>query len=310
MTVGVIGAGQWGRNLVQTFHTLGHLAGVAEINLERRNDLAVRYPGVPVYTDYRDLLKADFPAVVIATPASTHYLLAREALEMGKDVFVEKPFTLCGVEAGELAALARRHSRILMVGHLLIYQPAVQWIKQYLDMGSLGKLSVFSFERLKLGRVRRSENVLWSLGVHDVAVLLFLVGAKPLSVKAAGQCILQGGIEDECYVHLCFSGNITAHLHVSWLWPEQRRRLTIIGSEAMLTYDELTQEITLHKKGVTAGLENRDEGGEVIRWSKEEPLALECAHFLECVATRQKPLTDGEGALEVLKVLEQVGHSL
>ncbi|MEW6273920.1 MAG: Gfo/Idh/MocA family oxidoreductase [Bacillota bacterium] len=310
MKVGVIGAGNWGKNLVHAFYRLGELAAVAEVNTDIRQRLSAEYPGVSLYEDYRDLLAKDVPAVAIATPAHTHYRIAREALLAGRDVFVEKPLALSKAEAEELVEIAEKQNRILMAGHLLLYQPAIRWIKEYIEYGPIGRVAFLTQERLKLGRVRAVENVLWSFGVHDIAVLLYLVGQKPQEVRAAGQRFLQGKIEDDVYVHLRFAGGVQAHLHVSWLWPETRRRLTITGSEAMLTYDELAGQVILHKKRVAPDLQHHDEGSEVVFQGSEEPLLLECRHFLECMERRINPLSDGKSAVEVIEVLEAAGGQL
>ncbi|MGB9885729.1 MAG: Gfo/Idh/MocA family protein [Moorellales bacterium] len=308
--VGVIGAGAWGANLVRTFFNLGALAGVAETDPAIREKLASQYPGVPLFPDHAALLKAEIPAVAVATPAATHYRLAKEALLAGRDVFVEKPLALSLAEARELVELAQSRGRILMAGHLLLYQPAVRWIKNFLSSGGLGRPAYLVQERLKLGRVRAVENVLWSFGVHDVAVLLYLVGEAPRRVLAVGRRFLQPGVEDEVHLHLEFESGVQAHLHVSWLWPENRRRLTIVGSEAMLTYDELTQEVTLHRKKVGPDQAAEDRGQEVVFRGEGEPLLLECRHFLECVETRRQPLSDGQSALAVVEVLERAQKQL
>lgn len=310
MSVGVIGAGNWGKNLVHTFYRLGELSGVAEINPNTREELAQAYPGIPIYDDYRRLLESDIPAVAIATPAPTHYTLAREALAAGKDVFVEKPMALSKAEAQELVETAEKQSRILMAGHLLLYQPAIRRIKEYIESGALGRIAFLAQERLKFGRVRAVENVLWSFGVHDLAVLLYLVGQKPEEIKTTGQRFLQEKVEDDVYVHLRFPDGVQAHLHVSWLWPETRRSLTIAGSEGMLTYDELERQVILHKKRVTSVLKHHDEGSEVVFQGSEEPLLLECRHFLECLAKRRTPLSCGRSAVEVIEILEAIEKQL
>ncbi|MBC7345661.1 MAG: Gfo/Idh/MocA family oxidoreductase, partial [Clostridia bacterium] len=199
---------------------------------------------------------------------------------------------LSKAEAQELVEIAEKQNRVLMAGHLLLYQPAIRWIKEYIQSGALGRVAFLAQERLKFGRVRAVENVLWSFGIHDIAVLLYLVGQKPEEVKAAGQGFLQERIEDDVYVHLRFLGGVQAHLHVSWLWPQPRRSLTIVGSEGMLTYDELEQKVILHNKRVGPGLQHHDGGGEVVFQASEEPLLLECHHFLECVERRTIPLSD------------------
>ena len=312
-TVAVIGAGRWGRNLVKNFHALGALGAIAETDPVLRATLAREYPTIPIYDGYSDILNGknhEIPAVVIATPVATHYALAKEAILAGKDVFVEKPMALSAEEAEDLERLAAQKDRILMVGHLLLYQPAIRFIKSYLDAGKLGAIYSLHQERLNLGRVRTVENALWSLGVHDVAVLLHLVGDKPSEVTAVGHRVLQPEIEDEVYLHLSFPGGVKAHLHVSWLWPEKTRRLVVVGSDGMLVYDELTQNVTLYRKTINPDLTNHDEGSEVIFKGGEEPLTLECRHFLDCVATRRKPISDGSNGVEVVRVLERATRAL
>lgn len=308
--VAVLGAGQWGANLIRTFHDLGVLAAIVEVDEERRRRVQAQFPDVDVFADADAIWDSSLPAVVIATPAATHYELARKALLAGKDVFVEKPLTLSAADAADLVDLARRHARILMVGHLLLHQPAIRWLKEQLGRGLVGRVLSLHQERLNLGRVRSVENVLWSFGVHDVALLLHLVDESPHEVKATGQRALQKGIEDDVYLHMRFPSGVEGHLHASWLWPEKRRRLTIIGSEAMVTYDELTQTVTLHHKRVNHDLKHVDEGSEVVFRGSEETLRLECAHFLECVRTRQTPISDGQSGLEVIRILEAAQHQL
>jgi len=295
---------------VRTLRNLDALGAVAETSSDLRAKLGADYPGLLVYDDYRSLLAADLQAVAIATPVATHYTVARAALLAGKDVFIEKPLTLSGTEAEDLVRLAEEEQRLLMVGHLLLYQPAVQWIKRYIASGSLGKIHSLHQERLNLGRVRKVENALWSLGAHDVAVLLHLIGRAPESLQVTGQRVLQPGIEDDVYLHLDFSGGVRAHLHNSWLWPEKRRQLTAIGAEGMLVYDEADQTVTLHRKGINPDLGNRDDGAEIAFKGDGEPLALELKHFLDCVAGRLTPLSDGRSGLAVVRVLEEATKQL
>lgn len=310
MKVGLIGAGGWGKNLARTLHELGALGGIAELRLEVRAELKALYPAIPLYPDYPPLLQSDLPAVAIATPAATHFSITKEVLLAGKHVFVEKPLAMSTAEAEELVALAHKAGRILMVGHLLLYQPAIAWIKDSLDSGRLGDLWSLHQERLNLGRVRTVENALWSLGVHDVAVILHLVGGEPEKVDVHGQAVIQPGIEDDIYLHLYFAGGVQAHVHASWLWPEKRRSLTVIGSKGMLVYDEVKGTVALHRKGVNPDLSLRDEGREVVFEGREEPLRLELLHFLECLRGRRRPLSDGESAIPVIRVLETATHKL
>ena len=308
--VGLIGAGGWGKNLARTLYELGALGGIAELRPEVRAQLAELYPEVPLYPDHSSLLATDLPAVVIATPAATHSALAKEALQAGKHVFVEKPLAFTEAEAKELASLAQSKGKILMIGHLLLYQPAIKWIKNFLDSGGLGTLWSIHQERLNLGTVRTVENALFSLGVHDIAVLFYLVGRAPQSLSAWGQAVLQGSIEDDVHLHLQFPNGLHAHLHCSWLWPEKRRRLVIIGEEGMLIYDEVDQTVVLHRKGVNPDLSTRDEGTEVVFRGYGEPLKLELEHFLECVVQGKRPLSDGESAVPVVAVLEKATRQL
>lgn len=310
INVGVIGAGNWGKNLIRTFNQLNVLSAVAELKTELRNIIKEQYPKLTVYDNPKPLLESNIPAVVIATDAHTHYELAKEALCAGKDVFVEKPLALSAQEAKDLAALAQKTDRILMVGHLLLYQPAISHIKDYIAEGAIGKIAFLNQERLKLGRVRKVENVLWSFGVHDIAVLLYLAGEDPVNIEAIGQSFLQNDIEDNVYLHLTFPAGIRAHLHTCWLWPEQKRTLTVVGSQGMLVYNELEQKVTLHKKYIGSDLSQKDEGSETVFKGNIEPLLLECNHFLECVKQHRQPLSNAASAVEVIEVLEKAQQQL
>ena len=308
--VAVIGAGAWGRNLVANFHDLGSLGAVAEADPGIRQDLAERFPALGIYADPQAIFASDITAVAIATPVPTHFAIARDAILAGKDVFVEKPLTLSLEDARSLVALARERGRVLMVGHLLLYQPAIQWIKAFLAAGELGEVHAIHQERLNLGRARAAENVLWSFGVHDVAVMLHLAGESPVRTRAWGQRVLQAKVEDDVHLHLAFASGAQAHLHTSWLWPEKRRRLTVVGSGGMLTYDELDQTVTLHRKGIDARLATRDDGSEVVFRGDGEPLRLELAHFLERLHDRGAPMSDGVSGIEVIRVLDEASRML
>ncbi|MBX7209619.1 MAG: Gfo/Idh/MocA family oxidoreductase [Verrucomicrobiaceae bacterium] len=306
MNVAVVGAGAWGKNLVSTLTKLGSLGPVAEASQGLRDKLAETYPGIELRPDYAGVLNDPaVTAVAVATPAHTHHAIAKALLEAGKDVFVEKPMTLVASESEDLVATAAKHGRILMVGHLLMYQPAIHKIKELIGQGAIGKVFTIHQQRSKLGRARAVENVLWSFGVHDVAVLLDLVGEKPCDVQVSGHCGLQAGIEDDVYLHLTFPGGVKAHLHNSWLWPDVARWLIVIGSEGMLVYSETGQKVTLHRKKIDAALANVDQGEEVVFNGSGEPLILEMKHFMECCQTRATPRSDGENGLSVVRVLEQ-----
>jgi predicted dehydrogenase len=309
IAIAAIGAGAWGRNIVRTLDDLGVLRVIAEPAESLRAPLGVAFPDAEIVADHRELLdRTDIDAVTIATPAPTHHEIARAFLLAGKDVLVEKPMTLTSAQAEDLVAVAEAQNRILMVGHLLLYKPALAFMRDFLLTGQLGRVFTLHQERAKHGKARAVENALWSLGVHDVAALLHLAGASPTRVSAAGHCGLRADMEDDVYLHLEFEDGRAAHLHSSWLWPEDRRRLTIIGGRGMLVYDEKEETVTLHRKMIDAGLNNVDLGSEVVFQGSAtfQPLAAELAHFLECVQSRQTPRSDGRQAVDVVRILEQV----
>lgn len=302
MKIGLIGAGRFGKNHVRTLHEMGVLAGIAELDAATR-EAATEQTGVKAVSDYRELLP-EMDAFVVATPVHTHFAIAREILGAGKPVMVEKPITLSVIEAEELVALAREKNIPLMVGHLLIFQPAIRWIKQAVESGLIGEVVSVHQERLNLGKARANENALWSLGVHDVAVLLYLFGKKPTKVSCVGQSFLTAGVEDDTYLHLEFETGSRGHIHNSWLWPETRRVLNIIGSTGMLVFNEATRQVVHHRKSIDNDLNNVDLGSEVVFEGEAQPLKLELEHFIECVKTGGEPITSGASAVEVLRVLE------
>jgi predicted dehydrogenase len=308
--VALIGAGNWGKNLARNFHNLGVLAAIAEPSKALRDSLAGQYPDVALHNDHEAILaNPNIDAVAIATPVPTHHAIASEAIAIGKDVFVEKPMTLTSADAKDLVEKADSADRILMVGHLLLYQPAIQFIKGYLDEGKLGKIYSIHQERVKLGRARQVENVTWSLGVHDVAALLYLVGESPRILHASGHCGLTETIEDDVYLHMDFVSGVKAHLHNSWLWPANRRFLTVVGEEGMLVYHEMEGRVVLHRKTIDQGsLENRDQGEETIFQADKDaqPLRIELQHFLDCLQSRKEPISDGRNGLEVISALERI----
>jgi predicted dehydrogenase len=304
IAVSVIGAGSWGKNIVRTLHSLGALDSVVEASDALREGIEQTYSDVPALSDFRDALSSQAPAVAIATPAHTHFEIAMAALEAGKDVFVEKPMTLTYGESLELVEAADKVDRILMTGHLLLYQPSVQWMKQAIRDGMIGRVLSVHQERLNLGRAIPVGNVLWSLGVHDIAVGLYLMDEDPSGVRFEGQKALGSANEDDTYLHLDFPSGAQLHLHNSWLWPETRRRTVVIGELGMFVYDEKDQSVTFHDKGINADLSNRDDGESVAFKGDGQPLTLELQHFLDCCSTRKAPISSGRSALQVIRVLE------
>ena len=305
MKIGVIGAGNWGKNLVKNLADLGVLAGVADAVPQNRENAQEIQPGVAVYESHIDLLAEKFDAVAIATPAHTHFAIAKDAMEAGCDVFIEKPMTLDPEEAEAIVKLGEEKDKVVMVGHLLLYQPAITYIKAALERGDIGKVYTLHQRRSKQGRVRAVENVLWSFGVHDVAVLLYLAGQAPVDVQVSGHCGLQPGVEDDTYLHLTFPDGSKAHLHNSWLWPIVERGLIIVGEKGMLVYDEINQNVKLVKKTIDADLQNVDEGEEVVFEGSGQPLRIELEHFVHCCKTRNKPNSCGQNGHDVVNVIAQ-----
>jgi predicted dehydrogenase len=312
--VAVVGAGAWGLNHVRTFHRLGALGGVVEVSGDLRRKLQASYPEVPIWSALEQALPF-VDGIVVATPAPDHASLAARALSAGKGVLVEKPMTLDVYQAEGLVDLARKGGRPLMVGHLLLYQPAIQELKRLLDLGLVGRVHRLHLERLNHGRVRSTENVLWSLGPHDVALALHLMGEGPVAVRAVGAAFLQEGILDDVHLELAFPGGRSAHLHAAWYWPEKRRGLQVLGREGMIVHDEADRSLTLHRKTLAGGegpgrLAPVDGGTVRLYQGEGDALLIEDQHFLDCLATGARPLSDGPGGVQVIRVLEEADAQL
>jgi UDP-2-acetamido-3-amino-2,3-dideoxy-glucuronate N-acetyltransferase len=313
--VGVVGCGYWGKNLVRNFHQLGALAVVCDVDPSKAEEIG-RACGVPALTHVEELLsRSDIQAVVIAAPAAAHYELAKKAMLYGKDVFVEKPLALKVEDGAELVEIARKRSRILMVGHLLLFHPAIVELRRTIETGELGRVEYISSSRLNLGKLRTEEDILWSFAPHDIAAVLHLLEETPTDVAAQGASYLNHPVSDVTLTILGFKSGVKANIFVSWLHPFKEQKLVIVGSQKMAVFDDTQAENKLvmypHKiEWVNRLPVARRAEGQVVPLSKEEPLRLECAHFLECVRDRQKPLTDGENGLKVLKVLHAAGQSV
>ena len=314
-SVAVVGCGQWGKNLVRTFHSLGALQWLCDsdsLALEQQARLA---PGVRTTTRFDELLATDVKAIVLATPAALHYVGARAALRAGKDVFVEKPLALRYHEGAELLELATSLDRVLMVGHILQYHPAIGRLRELVAGEELGRLWYIYSNRLNLGKVRREENILWSFAPHDISVIHSLVGAEPETVSAVGSTHLQSDIADTTVTNLRFANGVGAHIFVSWLHPYKEQRLVVVGERKMAVFDDTraTGKLRIHDKGFewADGIPvPRNDAETVVEIADTEPLRLECEHFLTCVMQRTTPLTDGESALSVLRVLEASQRSI
>jgi UDP-2-acetamido-3-amino-2,3-dideoxy-glucuronate N-acetyltransferase len=313
--VAVVGSGYWGKNLVRNFHALGALEMVCDVREEPLRQAAKEY-GVRVSQDLGSVLRDEvLDAVVIAAPAVQHFDLARKFLLADKDVFVEKPLSLQSREGRELVDLANARNRILMVGHILEYHPAINELKKLIRQGDLGKIQYIHSSRLNLGKLRTEENILWSFAPHDISVILYLLGEIPSRASAHGGSYLNPPIIDTTLSTLDFASGVKAHIFVSWLHPFKEQKLAIVGSQKMAVFDDVQPEhkLILYSHRINwldrQPVAERD-GGQVISFPTDEPLRLECKHFLECVQTRKRPLTDGASGLRVLQVLEACEHSL
>ena len=317
--VAVIGSGYWGKNLVRNFHELGALAAICDSDAATRRSFQATYPACRMFGRYDETLTDEtIQAVAIATPAETHAGMVRQALLAGKDVFVEKPLSLSLSEGRALTDLARERQRILMVGHLLWYHPAVLKLKEMIDGGELGRIQYIYSNRLNLGKIRREENILWSFAPHDISVILGLVGELPEAVQAQGGNYLHQQIADVTVSLLSFRSGVKAHIFVSWLHPFKEQKLIVVGDRKMAVFDDVEpkDKLLLYPHSIDwknhLPVANKAEA-RPIAFDPVEPLRAECLHFLECVRARTRPRTDGEEGLRVLTVLQQcqeaLGHS-
>ncbi|MGH3103127.1 MAG: Gfo/Idh/MocA family protein [Gaiellaceae bacterium] len=317
--IAIAGLGPWGKNLVRNFDELADLRWLCDTAPDRRESLSGRHPGARMTGDFDEVLgDPAVEAVAIATPVPTHYPLARRALEAGKHVFVEKPPAMRAHEMEELCALSSERGLVLMPGHLLLYHPGVVKLKQLLDAGELGDVLCVYGNRQNLGVVRKNENALWSLGVHDLAVILYLIDEEPSEAWAHGNAFLTPGVEDVVFCYLRFPSGKIAHMHLSWLDPHKMRKVTVVGRDKMAVFDdmELERKVTIYDKAPeqptgTYG-EWRTRTGDIFspKIPNDEPLRLECRHFLSLVAGEGDPQRAARDGLVVVRTLEQLQDSL
>ncbi len=317
VTIGVVGLGYWGPNLARNFAALpgAELFWCCDASEEARARVAPIVPDARMTGRFEDLLEDDrLDAIVLATPVPTHAELAVRVLEAGKHCFVEKPLAQSVVDAERAVAAAEQSGRTLMVGHLLEYHPGVAMLKALVDEGQLGDIYCVYGNRVNLGKLRSDENALWSLGAHDVSVLLHIVQEEPYEVAAHGECYVREGVEDVVFCFLRFPSGVAAHLQLSWLDPHKERRFTIVGSKRMATFDDMAIEgkLTVYDKGFDEDTRSYGEyiarSGDMFspRVPNTEPLRLECEHFLESIKTGTAPRSDGHSGLRVVRVLERL----
>ena len=313
--IAVVGCGYWGKNLVRVLSELGALKTVCDTRLERLQ--AIAFSGEPpALTDNLDGVLGDsgIRAVAVATPAATHYEVVKKCLLAGKDVFVEKPLALNAREGRELVDLAAKRSSILMVGHILLYHPAVTKLRRLIQEGELGQILYCYSHRLNMGLIRTEENILWSFAPHDISAILHLLGEEPIAAEADGQSYLTPGVVDVTLSRMRFRSGVTAHIFVSWLHPFKEQRLVVVGSDRMAVFDDMAEDkLVLYPHRVDwAGRAPKavKAEGTAVELAKAEPLKEECRHFLDCVAGRKTPLSDGLEGLRVLRVLDACQQSI
>ncbi len=311
----VVGCGYWGKNLIRSFHQLGCLYAVCDSDAARVQAFQAQYGVRGFSTLSKALDDENVTALVIATPAEEHCSMALAALNAGRDVFVEKPLALRWQDGVEITNAAKRPARILMVGHLLLYHPAVLKMKEILETGELGRLEYIYSNRLSMGKIRREENALWSFAPHDISVILMLMGNLPYQVSAVGGAYVQPNISDVTVSNLLFDHGTRAHIFVSWLHPYKEQRFVVLGSKKMIVFEDsrATDKLVIYDKQIAltdGSFQVTQPKAEPVSFPATEPLKLECEHFLECVTTRRKPRTGGEDGVAVLQVLQACQRSI
>jgi UDP-2-acetamido-3-amino-2,3-dideoxy-glucuronate N-acetyltransferase len=318
LKIAVLGAGRWGKNHVRTASSILKPEQIVVLDFdESRKSIVNEINENIIFTaNVSEIIEdQDISGVIISTPAETHYDMTRKFLEAGKNVLVEKPISLRVEEAEHLVRLADEKKLILMVGHVLLYHPAVLKIKEEIEKGRIGELQYIYSNRLNLGAIRSEENILWSFAPHDISVMQFIVKEEPSYVTANGATFVQQGIEDTTLTYLEYPGGVKAHIFVSWLHPFKEQRLVIVGSLGMLVFEDTLKDgkLKFYKKGFSRsdeGIEKFDNDYELISHDYKMPLTEEHNHFYDCIINNRTPRTDGHHALEVLKILQRATDRL
>lgn len=332
VNLGIVGCGYWGPNLVRNFNSIpdSEIVYCADFDEKRLQHIKSLYPKTRTVRDYREIVdKKEIDAVIVATPIETHYKIAKDFLNAGKHVLIEKPITNSSEEAKELINLAEKNKRVLMVDHTFEYSAPVRKIKEIIDKGELGQIFTIDMIRVNLGLFHEKANVIADLAPHDISMLLYYLGRMPLSVRAIGNSYIREGIEDDAHINLEFSDKVMANIHLSWLDPMKIRKTTIVGNKKMLVFDDISEneKIKIYDKGVTIEKNNIPKqpyydtyeqwalsyrSGEVYspKIENKEPLNVMAMDFIDCIKNNKKPLTDGYSGLKVVKVLEAMQESL
>ena len=311
----VVGAGRWGKNHIKTLHSLGCLAGIVEANADTRAEFKEKYPDVKTFTTIRDAIKEDFDGFTVATPAETHFEIAEFIISHKGHILVEKPLTLKTSEARRLKELAEENGVNLMVGHLLLFHPAIRKIKELIKKGKIGKLEYIYSNRLNLGTVRTEENILWSFAPHDISIFQYFIGSLPVEVVSRGGAFLQPHIHDSSMTVLTYPGNIVGHIFVNWLHPFKEHRMVVVGSKGMFSYEDSSNDknILFYEKGIDwiqGEPIKRDGPTEVIHYEKKMPLTEELKYFAEHTNGESIKIADAQNGVEVLEILEKASESL
>ncbi len=315
--IGLCGCGYWGKNVARVLNEMGSLAVICDLDQTLISSHVDKYPGVKLTTEFENLLRdPSVDALVIATPPKTHHALVKQALMNHKDVFVEKPLALQVSHGEELVALAKKMERVLMVGHILNYHPAIVKLKELIRENVLGKIHYMYSNRLNIGRIKHEENILWSFAPHDISLFLSIVGERPTRVVSLGGIYLPHAVEDITLTFFEFPGGTRGHIFVSWLNPYKEHKFVVIGEKKMAVFDDASSDhkLVLYQHKINWSMDQvpaiEKANGEVVEISGREPLQKELEHFLECLQTRRAPLTNGEEGLRVLQILERAENSL
>jgi predicted dehydrogenase len=322
--IGVIGAGYWGPNLIRNFYDIpdSDMVAVCDLRQERLDHIQSRYPGVITCSDYSEILNSDVDAMVIATPVSTHYGIARDCLRAGKHVLIEKPLACTSEEAQQIVTLGRDLNKLVMIGHTFMFNPAVIALREIISSGEIGNIFYVNSTRVNLGLYQPDINVVWDLAPHDISILLYILDESPVFASARGGMYVKPGVHDVAHITVHYSEGVFADLRVSWLDPCKIRRITIVGSKKMIVYDDIepVDKIKIFDKGVDVQpytdtfeefhLAYRYGEAENYPLRNEEPLRMECQHFLDCIRDGRSSYSDGDLGLKVIQVIEAANKSL